>query len=111
MTVVRGPMEFRMGSPEYEAGRMPASDSPKEALHRERIPRSFAISNKEITIGQFQRFLDANPEVKAKFNYPENPARMSRVLQTFSPEPNVPQIAVTWYAAERFCNLLIKQEG
>ena len=111
MTVVRGPMEFRMGSPQYEAGRMPASDSPNEALHREHITRSFAISNKEITISQFQRFLDANPEVKAKFNYPENPARMSRVLQTFSPEPNGPQIAATWYEAAMYCNWLSKQEG
>jgi formylglycine-generating enzyme required for sulfatase activity len=111
MTIVRGPVESRMGSPEYEAGRMPASDSPNEALHRERIPRSFAISNKEITIGQFHRFLDANPEVKVRFTYSENPDRMARVLQTFSPEQAGPQIAVTWYEAAMYCNWLSKQDG
>jgi len=111
MVTVRGPIEFLMGSPEYEAGRVPASDSPQETFHRARIPRSFAISNKEVTTGQFQRFLDANPEVKATFTYPENPERMARVLQTFSPDPNGPQIAVTWYEAAMYCNWLSRQEG
>ena len=111
MNVVRGPMEFRMGSPVYESGRMPASDSPDEALHRTRIPRSFAISSKETTVSQFRRFLDANPEVKSRFTYPDNPDRMTNVLQTFSPEPDGPQIAVTWYEAAMYCNWLSKQEG
>ena len=111
MTIIGGPVEFRMGSPDYEVGRMPASDSPKETLHLARIPRSFSIANKEITIGQFQRFLDANPEVKARFTYPGNPDRMARVLKDFSPEPNGPQIAVTWYEAAMYCNWLSKQEG
>ena len=111
MATVRGPIEFVMGSPEYEAGRVPASDSPRETFHRARISRSFAISNKEVTTGQFQRFLDANREVKARFTYAENPERMARVLQTFSPDPNGPQIAVTWYEAAMYCNWLSRQEG
>jgi len=111
MAIVRAPVEFRMGSPEYEPGRMPASDSPNEAQHRERIPRSFAIANKEITVSGFQRFLDANPEVRAKFTYSESPDRMARVLQTFTPDPDGPQIAVTWYEAAMYCNWLSKQEG
>jgi formylglycine-generating enzyme required for sulfatase activity len=111
MTIVRGSVEFQMGSPEYEAGRVPASDSPRETLHLAHIPRSFSIANKEVTIGQFQRFLDANPEVKAKFAYLGNPDRMARVLKDFSPDPNGPQIAVTWYEAAMYCNWLSKQEG
>jgi len=111
MIILRGPVEFRMGSPEYEVGRMPASDSPNEPLHRTSISRSFAISNKETTVGQFQQFLDANPEVKASFTYPGNPNRMASVLQTFSPEISGPQIAVTWYEAAMYCNWLSKQEG
>ncbi len=111
MVSVRGPVEFRMGSPAYEAGREPASDSPDESLHRTRIPRSFAIAGKEVTVGQFQRFLDANPQVKAKFAYDNDPNRMATVLQTFSPDQNGPIIAVTWYEAAMYCNWLSKQEG
>ena len=111
MIVVRGAVEFRMGSPANEAGRQPASDSPDESLHRARIPRSFAIAGKEVTIGQFQRFLDANPQVKAKFTYDNDPNRMATVLRTFSPDPDGPQIAVTWYEAAMYCNWLSKQEG
>lgn len=111
MVVVRGPVEFRMGSPAYEVGRQPASDSPEEPLHRTRIPRSYAIAGKEVTIGQFQRFLDANPEVKARFAYENDPNRMTTVLRTFSPDRDGPQIAVTWYEAAMYCNWLSKQEG
>ena len=111
MVTLRGPVELRMGSPSYELGRVPASDSPEEPLHRARIPRSFTISDSEVTIGQFQRFLDDNPEVKARFVYPNNPNRMAEVLQTFSPDASGPQIAVTWYEAAMYCNWLSKQEG
>ena len=66
MTVVRGPVEFIMGSPPDEAGR-----TPDEARHRVRIPRSFAIATTEVTVAQFQQFLDANPEVKAQHTRPD----------------------------------------
>jgi len=111
MVIVRGPLEFRMGSPAYEVGRVPASDSPDETLQLVRIPRSFAIANKEVTIGQFRRFLDANPEVKRRHAYADNPARMAQVLRQFSPEDDGPQIAVTWYEAAMYCNWLSKQDG
>lgn len=111
MTIVQGPVEFQMGSPIYEAGRMPASDSPDESLHLVRIPRSFAISSKEVTIGQFRRFLEANPEVKRRHAYRDSPDRMEQVLRQFSPDDDGPQIAVTWYEAAMYCNWLSKQEG
>ena len=111
MAVLRGPVTFRMGSPKYERGRVSASDSPKETLHPARIPRSFAIASKEITVAQFQRFLDANPEVKARFAYAGDPERMTSVLRRFAPDPEGPQIAVTWYEAAMYCNWLSKQEG
>jgi formylglycine-generating enzyme required for sulfatase activity len=111
IVLVRGPMQFRMGSPSYELGRVPASDSPDETLHRTRIPRSFAIASTEVTIAQFQRFLDDNPAVKARFVYRDNPNRMTQVLGTFSPERDGPQIAVTWYEAAMYCNWLSQREG
>jgi len=111
MSVIRGPAEFRMGSPETEVGRNPAVDSPDEAQHTARIPRSYAISTHEVTVAQFRRFLDAHPEVKRRHAYPGDSARMGQVMQRFSPDPDGPQIAVTWYEAAMFCNWLSEREG
>jgi formylglycine-generating enzyme required for sulfatase activity len=109
--MVRGPVQFRMGAPSDEPGRKPGPDSPDEPLRRVTIPRSFAIGAKEVTVAEFQRFLDAYPDLKAAFAYPDNPERMGRVLQTFSPDANGPMIAVTWYEAAMYCNWLSKQDG
>src|SRR5574342_713859 len=76
MAVIRGPVEFRMGSPDGEVGRNPAVDSPDEAQHTERIPRSYAISMHEVTVAQFRRLLDAHPEAKSRHAYADDPSRM-----------------------------------
>ena len=109
--VIRGPVEFLMGSPDSERGRNPASDSPDETQHKARIPRSYAISTHEVTVAQFQRFLQAHPEVKARHAYANEPSKMAQVMLRFSPAPNGPQIAVTWYEAAMFCNWLSEREG
>ncbi len=49
---VRGPVEFRMGSPENEA-----DHSFDEIPHRKRIDRSFAIATKEVTVAQYAKSL------------------------------------------------------
>jgi len=111
MAVIRGPVEFLMGSPANEVGRNPAADSPDEAQHTARIPRSYAIAMHEVTVAQFRRFLDAHPEVKRRHAYADDPSRMDNVMRQFSPDPNGPQIAVTWYEAAMFCNWLSEREG
>jgi len=111
MIVIRGPVQFRMGSPESEVGRNPASDSPDEAQHTARIPRSYAISTHEVTVAQFRRFLEAHPEVRSGHAYTDDPTRMDQVMRRFSPDPNGPQIAVTWYEAAMFCNWLSQRDG
>jgi formylglycine-generating enzyme required for sulfatase activity len=108
---ISGPVEFRMGSPETEVGRNPASDSPDETQHAARIPRSYAISRHEVTVAQFRRFLDAHPEVKRRHRYENDPARMDQVMREFSPHPDGPQIAVTWYEAAMFCNWLSERDS
>ena len=50
--VVRGPVEFRMGSPVDETDR-----DPDETPHHVRIDRSFAITTREVTVAQYVRFL------------------------------------------------------
>lgn len=111
MAVIRGPVEFLMGSPDDETGRNPASDSPDEARHKARIPRSYAISTHEVTVAQFRRFLEAHPEVKARHAYANDPSQMAQVMRRFSPDSNGPQIAVTWYEGAMFCNWLSEREG
>jgi formylglycine-generating enzyme required for sulfatase activity len=107
MVIVRGPVRFAMGSPESERGR--TSDEP---LHQVRIPRSFAVGAKEVTVAEFQRFLENNRTLTR--HYPDvnkDPRRGSRAMQTFSPEDECPQIVVTWYEAAQYCNWLSKKEG
>lgn len=59
MIILRGPSTFLMGSPESEKYR-----TADEIQHQVTIPRSFAISKFEVTVGQFQKFLEENPTVK-----------------------------------------------
>jgi formylglycine-generating enzyme required for sulfatase activity len=90
LVVVPAGAPFWMGSPGAEAGRL----APNEPLHRVRIPRSFAIATKEVTVAQFLRF-QAN----------------HRYLAIYSPRPDGPIINVTWYEAAEYCNWLSAQEG
>ena len=95
-----------MGSPPDEAGR-----TPDEARHRVRIPRSFAIATTEVTVAQFQQFLDANPEVKAQHTRLDNPGQIAEALQRLSPDDDGPRTMMTWYEAAMYCNWLSQQAG
>jgi formylglycine-generating enzyme required for sulfatase activity len=106
IVMIRSPAEFTAGSAN-EPGR-----TADETLHRVSIPRSFGIASKEITVGQFQRFLSENP--KLVMRYPDrqkNPHRGSEVMESHSPEDECPQIVVTWYEAAQYCNWLSQREG
>jgi serine/threonine protein kinase/formylglycine-generating enzyme required for sulfatase activity len=97
LAVVRDPPMFLMGSPVYEPDREAESELP----HLKRIPRSFAIATKEVTVAQFQRFLEANPEVKRRHSY----------FKHYSPDDDGPIVSVTWFEAAQYCIWLSKQEG
>ncbi len=94
-SVVRGPVEFDMGSPTHEKGRFANED-----LHRRRIPRSFAISTMEVTGYQFQSFLRANPAILREYLLSTGTASYSNTGATF----------VTWYMAAQYCRWLSEQE-
>jgi formylglycine-generating enzyme required for sulfatase activity len=92
MAVVPGPVEFLMGSPGSEKNRYSS-----ESLHRVRIGRSFAIAIKEVTVGQFERFLGENSALR--WSWPR------------SPEKALPQGYVNWYFAASYCRWLSEKEG
>jgi formylglycine-generating enzyme required for sulfatase activity len=73
--VVRGPVEFLMGSPDGEPGRYH-----DEIQHRVRIDRTFAIATREVTRGEYTRFLEQSPA--------SNRANRADSLRRLSPTSN-----------------------
>ena len=94
MILVPGPVEFLMGAPLSEPGR-----SDDETPHRQRIGRGFAIASKPVTVAQFQSFQKERPEV------------WHGDIKRYSPEPDGPIVAVTWFEAAQYCNWLNEKEG
>jgi formylglycine-generating enzyme required for sulfatase activity len=90
--VVRGPVAFTMGSPATEPGRFTGYTD--ETPHPKRVPRSFAVSTREVTNAEFLRFR------------PDR-AWMSR----FSADADGPAVGMTWYSAAAYCNWLSDREG
>jgi len=95
-TLIDGPVEFRMGSPPEELDREPG-----ETPHRRLIPRRFAIAAREVTVKQFQKFVDENPQFGLDRRY---------VLK-YSPGPDGPMVNIGWSVGVAYCNWLSKQEG
>jgi formylglycine-generating enzyme required for sulfatase activity len=96
-SVIRGPVEFQMGSPADEQGR----DNNDQALHRMRIERSFAIASKKITVREFQDFWRSRFKKEPKLE----------AASQYSANAEAPMLGVTWYLAAEYCNWLSKQEG
>jgi formylglycine-generating enzyme required for sulfatase activity len=71
-----------------------------ERLHRRRISRSYAIAGKEVTVQQFRKFYQSFFS-KDYENYSKE----------YSPTPDCPANAVSWYEAAAYCNWLSQQEG
>jgi formylglycine-generating enzyme required for sulfatase activity len=88
--VVRGPVEFLMGSPLTETDRVVAHEPP----HRKRIKRTFAIATKEVTVEEYLRF---QPKHDWEHRY--------------SPGPDTPVVGVSWYDCAAYCNWLSAREG
>jgi formylglycine-generating enzyme required for sulfatase activity/tRNA A-37 threonylcarbamoyl transferase component Bud32 len=88
--VVRGPVEFVMGSPATEPGRIDANEPP----HPKRIGRTFAIATREVTVEQFLKFQPGHDWVRR-----------------YSPGPDTPAVSVSWYDCAAYCNWLSEREG
>ena len=106
MVMINEPKNFVMGSPVIEK-----YHSKDEIQHLVSIPRSFAISDKEVTQQQFQMFLSENPEYKKAWTDAVSEHFKFRGIAQFISDPQNPQAAVSWYDAVSFCNWLSKKEG
>ena len=89
MVVLAGPIEFLMGSPESEVDRYT-----NEFQHKKKIGRSFEISNKSVTLAQYNQF-DSKYTLDAKY------VRSG----------DLPVVGITYYMASKYCNWLSEKEG
>jgi formylglycine-generating enzyme required for sulfatase activity len=99
MVVIRGPVEFLMGSPPTEGGRVGGPQGKVEQQLRKRIGRSFAVATKEVTVRQFGEFLKSRKESIEEYYNPR-----------YSPTVDCPVNNVLWYDAAAYCNWLTEQE-
>ena len=70
------------------------------------LTRAFLLSDREISVGQFQQFI-------SDANYPtgEKPEKWPGADARVSPTPDHPVQQVNWYDAVLFCNWLSRKEG
>jgi len=88
--IVRGPIDFMMGSPLAEPGRLDR----REILHRTRIDRSYAIASREVTVAEFLRYRQDN-----------------RWVNLHKTNQDAPAVNVNWSEAAEYCNWLSDKAG
>jgi len=71
-----------------------------------RLTRSFFLGDREISVGQFQQFID-----DASYPSEEKPEKWPGPDEKISPTPDHPVQMVNWYDAVLFCNWLSRKEG
>ncbi|HLJ91549.1 MAG TPA: formylglycine-generating enzyme family protein, partial [Gemmataceae bacterium] len=91
MVVIPGPVEFVMGSPTTEAGR-----GGNETQHKTRIGRTFVLSAKPVTLGEYRKF-------EPRYGIGE--------FERWARSADCPVIGTSWFQAVQYCNWLSKQEG
>lgn len=90
LAVVRGPIEYQMGSLPQTKDRIAV----QERLRTKKIPRSFAVGTKEVTVEQFLKY-------RSDFEY----------VKQHSREPDAPANNVNWVDAAAYCRWLSEQEN
>jgi formylglycine-generating enzyme required for sulfatase activity len=93
LAVIPGPVSFPMFD-RRAVGNPPS----RGALRMLRLPYSFAIATHELTLGQFRRFLQDNPDIVHEFR--QQPQIDERWAAT----------QVTWIQAAKYCRWLSERE-
>lgn len=94
LALVPGRVDSHAGLAPYEA----EGDARAQPQHRIHVHYSFAIATKEVTVAQFRRFWRTESTVNA-------------YEALYSPDPEGPINAVTWFDAAKYCRWLSEQEG
>ena len=81
----------------------PAAPQVGEDRKTIRIEQDFWLSDREVTVGQFQQFLNDKDA--------EKPDKPEEIAQSNTGDPSLPVVSVNWYDAVMFCNWLSRQEG
>jgi len=89
MVVIPGPVEFVMGSPLTEMGRLE-----NESQHKRRIGRTFALATKSVTVEEFRKY---------EKDYGQSAVSARKT--------DLPVGGIDWYRAAKYCNWLSEQEG
>ena len=123
--------EFSMGSPESPEQLLaqfpyakPERISGERPLHRVRLTRPFFMGQAEVTVGEFQRFVEATAyrteaetDRAGGLGWDEaigrlvNGRRYKWSQPGFAQSDNHPVVNVTWNDAVEFCNWLTRTEG
>ncbi len=94
MVVIPGPLEFEMGSPVTESGRLA-----HEKQHRSRISGTIGVAAKPVTVKQYELFHQQT--------YHQN----HDYIRERAPTDDCPVHYTTWFMAAAYCNWLSGQEG
>jgi formylglycine-generating enzyme required for sulfatase activity len=90
LALIRGPVEFQIGSPPDEARR---DDVGEDGVMR-KIAHSYEIGTHEVTVSQFLKLFPERPWAK-----------------DMAPTLDCPMGGISWYEAARFCRRLSEVEG
>ncbi len=80
--------------------------TPEAKDQRLQLTRAFFLSDREISVGQFQQFIS-----DASYPNEEKPEKWQGANAQTSPTPNHPVQQVNWYDAVLFCNWLSRREA
>jgi formylglycine-generating enzyme required for sulfatase activity len=96
---------FLMGSEQDDMD----ADNEEKRQHKVRISRSFYLGETKVTVSQFKRFADANPDFKTD-------AEKSKVEKTwrapgFRQDDDHPVVCISWNDTKAYCDWLDFQVG
>jgi formylglycine-generating enzyme required for sulfatase activity len=75
-------------------------------VHEVTLSKPFYLGDREITVEQFQRFMD-----DAEYPASEKPEGWPGVIWGYCPWPECPVLRESWFAAVLYCNWLSTREG
>ena len=99
MVILRGPVEFQIGSPPGELDREGGAKGQAERQCLKRIDRSVAIAAHEVTLADFLKF---RPDLRYSEQYVSPDGKMDQ---------SCPVTSVSWCDAVAYCNWLSETEG